>query len=526
MTRRAERDDAAAPGAGLAGPRAEPHVVEPWDEHNRTLVANVRPPDWINPAPRGRYNLVVVGAGTAGLVSAAAAAGLGARVALIERGLMGGDCLNVGCVPSKALIRAARAAADVRRAGELGVRVPDGVRVDFPAVMERVRRVRAALSPTDSARRFAGLGVDVFLGDGRFTGPDAAEVGGAALRFKRAVIATGARAAAPPIPGLAAAGYLTNETVFELTALPRRLAVVGAGPIGCELSQAFARLGSAVTLIESEAQILIREDRDAALCVERSLARDGVRFLLGARLDRVEAAGSARVLHLTRAGAPEALEVDAILVGVGRAPNVEGLGLDRAGVAHDVRSGIRVNDRLQTTNPRIYAAGDVCSPLRFTHHSDFQARIAVQNALFLGRARASALTLPWCTYTDPEIAHVGLSEREARERGIAVRTFVQQLAEVDRAVLDGETEGFVKVHVRAGTDRIVGATVVASHAGEMLPELTLAIARGIGLGKIARVIHTYPTQADAIRKLGDAYNRARLTPRVKAVFRKWLEWTR
>ena len=497
--------------------------LAPWDAHNQARVDNVHPPAWVNPTPAGRYNLVVVGAGTAGLVAAAGAAGLGARVALVERDLMGGDCLNVGCVPSKSLIRAARAAADMRRAGEYGVRVPGGVTVDFPAVMERMRGLRAHLSPTDSATRFRGLGVDVFFGHARFAGPDAVEVGGARLAFKRAVIATGARAASPPIRGLAESGFLTNESVFALTALPRRLAVIGAGPIGCELAQAFARFGAEVSLIEGEAQILTREDVDAARVVERALVRDGVRLHLGARIERAERVGDDKVLHLSGG---ERLAVDEILVGVGRAPNVEGLGLETAGVAYDQRAGVAVDDRLRTTNPRIYAAGDVCSAAKFTHNSDFQARIVVQNALFLGRARASALTLPWCTYTDPEIAHVGLCERQAAERSIAVRTFVQPLGEVDRAVLDGDTEGFVKIHVRAGGDTVVGATIVARHAGEMLPELTLAIGRGIGLGAIARVIHTYPTQAEAIRKLGDAYNRTRLTPLVKGLFRRWLAWTR
>jgi pyruvate/2-oxoglutarate dehydrogenase complex dihydrolipoamide dehydrogenase (E3) component len=516
----------ARPGVAEVGARAPFAAAEPWDEHNRALVDAVHPPDWANPVPRGRYNLVVLGAGTAGLVAAAGAAAVGARVALVERDLMGGDCLNVGCVPSKALLRAARAVADARGAPAFGVRVPVGAHADFPAVMARLRRVRAGISRHDAARRFAGLGVDVFLGEGRFAGPDAVEVAGSRLPFRRALIATGARATAPPIPGLAEAGYLTNETVFSLTALPARLAVIGAGPIGCELSQAFARLGAQVTLLEAEAQILGREDRDAAAIVERSLARDGVRIVTGARVERAERRGDERVLHVARDGAAEPLAVDAVLVGVGRAPNVEGLGLERAGVAFDPRAGVRVDDRLRTTNRRVYAAGDVCTGLRFTHHSDFQARLAVQNALFLGRARASDLLVPWCTYTDPEIAHVGLYAREARERGIAVRTFVQPLEDVDRAVIDGEAEGFVAVHVRAGTDRILGATVVARHAGELLPGLTLAIGRKIGLGALARVIHTYPTQAEAIRKLGDAYNRTRLTPLVRRVLATWLRWTR
>jgi pyruvate/2-oxoglutarate dehydrogenase complex dihydrolipoamide dehydrogenase (E3) component len=501
-------------------------AIDPWDAHNRTLVANVHPDDWTNPEPAGRYNLVVIGAGTAGLVTAAGAAGLGARVALVERGLMGGDCLNVGCVPSKGLIRAGRAVADVRGAGEFGVRVPSGAYADFGAVMDRMRRLRAKLSRVDSAARFRDLGVDVFFGAARFSGPDTVDVAGATLRFKKAVIATGARAAEPPVPGLAEAGYLTNETVFSLTELPRRLAVIGGGPIGCELAQAFARFGAQVSLLEGEAQILPREDSDAAERVARALSRDGVDLRLGTRVERIERAGVERVIHVTSGGAAARLAADAILVGVGRAPNVERLGLEAMGVAYDTRAGVAVDDRLRTTNPRIYAAGDVCSAHKFTHNSDAQARIVIQNALFLGRARTSALTLPWCTYTDPEVAHVGLSEREAAARGIAVRTFVQELADVDRAVLDGEAEGFVKVHVRAGTDRILGATIVARHAGEMLPELTLAIATGTGLGRIASVIHAYPTQAEAIRKLGDAYNRTRLTPRVKRLFARWLAWTR
>jgi pyruvate/2-oxoglutarate dehydrogenase complex dihydrolipoamide dehydrogenase (E3) component len=502
-----------------------PIVVEPWDGHNQELVHNVHPAEWANPAPADRYNLVVIGAGTAGLVTAAGATGLGAKVALIERALMGGDCLNVGCVPSKALLRAARAVADVRDAAQFGVEVPPGARVNFPAVMERMRRLRARISKTDSAWRFRDLGVDVFLGAGRFAGPDEVEVGGTRLRFRKAVIATGARAAAPPIPGLAEAGYLTNETVFSLTALPARLAVIGAGPIGCELAQAFARFGAQVTLMEALPRILPVEDHEAAALVHASLVRDGIRILVDCKIERVQLAGQERVLQMQAGPQSDSVRVDAILVGVGRAPNVEGLGLDVVGVQHDAK-GVKVDDRLRTTNPRIFAAGDVCPGYRFTHNSDFQARIVIQNALFLGRARASALTIPACTYTDPEVASVGLSESEAKARGVPLRTLVQEFADLDRAVLDGEPEGFVKVHLREGTDRIVGATVVARHAGEMLPELTLAIVNGIGLGKIARTIHTYPTQAEAIRKLGDAYNRTRLTPTVKTLFRRWLAWTR
>lgn len=499
--------------------------VSPPDEWNAQLVANVHPPGWHNPTPAPRYNLVVIGAGTAGLVSAAGAAGLGARVALIERALMGGDCLNVGCVPSKALIRASRAAAQVRHAGQFGVRVPAGTQVDFPAVMERLRRLRAELSPNDSAERFRRLGVDVFLGQAQFTGPDTIAVANQTLRFRRAVIATGARAQHPAIPGLAEAGFLTNETVFLLTELPRRLAVIGAGPIGCELCQAFARCGAMVHLIGRQPQVLPREDQDAGQLLQRSLERDGIQLALGCSIRAVEKRPDGKAILMQGGPCPE-IVVDEILVGAGRQPNVEGLNLEAVGVVYDARAGVQVNDRLQTSNSRIFAAGDICSRIQFTHAADAMARIVIQNALFFGRARASALTIPWCTYTDPEIAHVGLSEREAKERGIPVRVFVQELHDVDRAVLDGEAEGFAKVLVKPGSDKILGATIAAAHAGDMISELSLAMVGKLGLGAIAKTIHPYPTQAEAIKKIGDAYNRTRLTPLVKLLFERWLAWWR
>jgi pyruvate/2-oxoglutarate dehydrogenase complex dihydrolipoamide dehydrogenase (E3) component len=500
--------------------------VLPRDGHNAELVANVHPPDWVNPEPAPRYNLVVIGAGTAGLVTAAGAAGLGARVALVERELLGGDCLNVGCVPSKALIRAARAAAQVRDAAQFGIHVPPGVQVDFAGVMERMRRLRAGISAHDSAARFRGLGVDVYLGQGAFTGPNTVEVAGHTLRFRRAVIATGARADRPAIPGLAEAGFLTNETVFSLTELPPRLAVIGAGPIGCELSQAFARFGSRVHLLGNHPQILPREDKGAAEQVAKALRRDGVEMTLSCQISRVEKRGHEKVVHVACGEGQREIVVDALLVGAGRLPNVEGLDLDAAGVRYERKEGVWVNDRMQTTNSSIFAAGDICSRFKFTHAADAMARIVIQNALFRGRARASALIIPWCTYTDPEVAHVGLYEHEARERGIAFRTFTQELHDVDRAVLDGEDEGFVKVIVEAKGDRILGATIVAAHAGEMISELTLAMVGRLGLRTIANTIHPYPTQAEAIKKLGDAYNRTRLTPTVKWLFEKWLWWTR
>jgi pyruvate/2-oxoglutarate dehydrogenase complex dihydrolipoamide dehydrogenase (E3) component len=504
----------------------QPVLVTPADAHNARLVSNLHPPDWQNPAPAPRYNLVVIGAGTAGLVTAAGAAGLGAKVALVEKHLLGGDCLNVGCVPSKAVIRCSRAVFDAKVAGQFGVRLGAPPEVDFAAVMERMRKLRADISPHDSAQRFAKLGVDVFLGDARFAGPDTVEVAGQTLRFKRAVIATGARATQPPIPGLAEAGYLTNETVFSLTECPARLAVIGGGPIGCELAQAFQRLGSQVSVLHKNAHLLDREDMDAAAIVQSAFIREGVAVRLNARITRVERNGGEKRVCFEVEGKEETIAVDEILAGAGRAPNVEGLNLETVGVQYDPRKGVLVNDCLQTTNPRIYAAGDICLAWKFTHAADFAARIVIQNALFLGRKKASALTMPWATYTDPEIAHVGVYERDARERGLEVDTYVREFKDVDRAVLDGEEDGFVKIHVKKGRDEILGATIVARHAGEMISEISVAMAARLGLGKLASVIHPYPTQAEAIRQCGDAYNRTRLTPAVKKWMGRWLAWQR
>ncbi len=502
------------------------HVIEPWDKYNQELAANAHPAHWVNPTPAPRYNLVVIGGGTAGLVTAAGATGLGAKVALIEKHLLGGDCLNVGCVPSKALIRSSRSVAEIRRAEQYGIRVPSGVEVDFPAVMERLRRLRAGISPHDSAKRFTELGVDVFLGSARFANANTVEVAGQQLSFKRAVIATGARAVPPAIEGLNEAGYLTNENVFSLTERPNRLAVIGGGPVGCELAQAFARLGSEVTLFHKNAHLLDHEDVDAAALLQQTLQADGVRLVLNVKFRRVERGSDGKTIHFHTADNQDSVTVDEILIGIGRAPNVEHLNLEGIGVEYDLHGGITVNDYLQTTNPNIYAAGDVCLKHKFTHAADFTARIVIQNALFLGRKKLSALTIPWATYTDPEIAHVGLYEHDARIQGIPIDTYLQPLSAVDRAIVDGETNGFVKIHVAKGTDKILGATIVAKHAGDLISEISVAMAAGMGLGKLANVIHPYPTQAEAIRKCGDQYNRTRLTPMIKQLFSRWLEWTR
>jgi pyruvate/2-oxoglutarate dehydrogenase complex dihydrolipoamide dehydrogenase (E3) component len=502
-------------------------TVPPMDEHNQKLVSYLHPPDWVNPQPASSYNLVVIGAGPAGLIVAAGAAGLGAKVALIEKHLMGGDCLNVGCVPSKALIRASRTVGEIWNASKFGVHVSEGAEVDFAAVMERLRRIRAGISDVDSVQRYqAKLGVDVFLGSGRFTSNNTVEVAGQTLRFKKAVIATGARALQPQITGLHEAGYLTNETVFNLTERPQRLAVIGAGPIGCELAQAFRRLGSEVVLLHKNAQILDKEDADAAKIVQQAFVREEIQLILESQIERVEKTNAGKVIYYKSQGKEASVTVDEIIVSIGRSPNVEGLNLEAVGVEYDTQTGVFVNDNLQTTNPRIYAAGDICMKHKFTHAADFAARMVIQNTLFFGRKKLSALTIPWCTYTDPEIARVGLGDRELQAAGIDIDTFLIPFDQVDRAIIDGEEEGFVKVHVKKGSDKILGATIVARHAGDMIGQITLAMVNNIGLGKIASTIQPYPTQAEAIRKAGDAYNRTRLTPFVKNLFNRWLAWTR
>jgi pyruvate/2-oxoglutarate dehydrogenase complex dihydrolipoamide dehydrogenase (E3) component len=419
-------------------------------------------------------------------------------------------------VPSKAVIRSARAAHDVRTAGAFGVRTAGDVRVDFAAAMARMRELRSRIAPHDSAARMKELGVDVYLGAGRFVAPDALEVDGRRLPFARAVIATGARAAAPPIPGLADVGFLTNETVFSVTELPRRLLVIGAGPIGCELAQAFRRLGSEVTIVAQGDRLLPREDPDAAAILRAAFEAEGIRLALGARIVAAERHGLGKTIVFERGGGREVAAGDEILVAVGRAPNVETLDVAAAGVALD-KGRVKVDDRLRTTNRRIYAAGDVCSPYQFTHAADAMARVVLANALFFGRRKASSLVIPWCTYTDPEVAHVGLYEGDV--------TFTVPLADVDRAIVDGETDGFARIHAdRKG--RILGATLVSRHAGESIGEIALAMTHGLRISALGETVHPYPTQAEVWKRLGDASQRARLTPGVRGFLARILRWRR
>lgn len=514
--------------------RQEELLMLPDDEHNRALLENVHPSTWVNPDSAGRYNLVVIGAGTAGLITAVVAAGLGAKVALIERRLMGGDCLNVGCVPSKGLIRAAKAWSDLKRAEEFGIHIPPGVTCDFGAVMARMRKLRARISLNDSVHRYKALGVDVYIGDATFVDRETVSIIGPAgnrtVRFAKAAICTGARASTPSVPGLSEAGYLTNETVFSLTELPSRLAVIGAGPIGCELAQAFARFGSQVYLIETLHGMMPNEDRDAAQILQQSLLREGVQLLCCSSDLRVASSESGKRLTVESHGQRYDVIVDEILVGAGRRPNVEGLGLELAGVEYD-KNGVMVNARLQTTNPRIFAAGDICSKYKFTHAADAMAQIVIQNTLFphpfgLAYANVDSLIMPCCTFTAPEIAHVGLYEADAKAQGLEVETYTVKLKEVDRAILDGEEEGFARVHIQKGSDKILGATIVAAHAGEMINEFSVLMKAGAGAKVIAGTIHAYPTHSEVNKKVVNLWRKAHFTPRTKALLVQLFAWQR
>jgi len=469
--------------------------------NDRGLDAHVRPPDWRNPAPPRVYDLVVVGGGTAGLVCAAGAAGLSARVALVERHRLGGDCLHTGCVPSKAMLDAAA----------------DGC--DFDAARARVDEARLALAPNDSAQRFTSLGVDVFFGVASFADRDAVRVDGVDLRFRRAVIATGSRPALPDLPGLAGSNFLTTDTLFDLTTQPASLLILGGGPVGCEMAQAFARLGTAVTLVERAPHLLPRDDPDAGRIVEGALASFGVEVRTHASVTRVEPTTGGMTVHLSAPNAA-AVSADAIVVATGRAPRVDGLGLERAGVT-TTADGVAVDDRLRTSNPRIFAAGDVCGGPYFTHAADAMARIVVQNALFHGRRRWSEVVVPWCTFTTPQIAQVGIAADEARRRQVSSITV--PLAEVDRTVIDRQTEGFVRVHHDRG--RVLGATVVAPQAGELVGIVATVMQRKGSLAELSSAVFPYPTASLALKRAGDVYQRERLTPWVRRALRYYFRRT-
>lgn len=466
----------------------------------------VFPEDYVNPVPARRYHLCVVGAGPAGLVTAIAAAGLGAKVALIERQAMGGDCLNVGCVPSKALLE-----FTARQGGQ----------TSFQAAFAWMRSVRAGIAEHDSVERYNAAGVDVFLGSAEFTDERHLRVADTRIAARRFVVATGARAALPPIPGLAGARALTNESIFDLQRQPETLAVIGAGPIGCELATVFARLGTAVDLIETAPRIMPTEHQQASEAVAHSLRDAGVRIHVGARITGLARNRKTVDIELEHG----AVSADELLVAAGRRANTDELNLDAAGVQLTERGLIAVDGRLRTTNRRIFAAGDVCTALQFTHHADAHARIVVQNALFFASASTRGLIVPHCTYTQPEVAQVGPLAHELRERGTGFDTWHIEFGELDRGRTQGDATGFAEVLTDRRRGRILGATVVGADAGEQIATLCLAMNQGVSLGKLSATVLPYPTRAEFVRRLADQYNRTRLTPTVSRIMRQWFQWT-
>ncbi len=470
------------------------------------------------------YNVAVIGAGTAGLVTAAGTAALGGCVALIERNKMGGDCLNFGCVPSKALISSARLIQQIRESEKWGLDRQEP-RFVFERVFERMRARRAKIAPNDSQDRLESLGVDVFRGEAHFVSPHEIEVDGQRLRAKNFVIATGSRAAIPKIEGIDHVPFFTNETIFdELKQMPERMIVLGGGPIGCELGQVLARLGVKVTILQRASQLLPREDSDVAEFLQRQLEHEDVRIEFGAEAKSVARQdNSVRLNCLRKDGSGFQLNADALLVAAGRVPSIDKLNLNAGGVRFNER-GVIVNEYLQTSQPHIYAAGDIAGSFQFTHLADAHARVVVRNILMplqLLRQKTETAVLPWVTYTDPEIAHVGFGEKEAKHKNVQYDLFVVALEEVDRAVVESEEAGFAKILTVKGSDKILGVTIVGARAGDLIHEFVLAMKAGIGLGTIASTIHAYPTFAELARKAGDKYNRTRLTPRAKKVF-TWL----
>lgn len=499
--------------------------LPPPEEHDPSLLDEAHPPDWQNPVPHGRYNLVAIGGGTAGLVSALGTAELGGRPALSERASLGGNRRHYGSVLNKAFLAAARAVYRTSLGDEFGFRLTGSVQSDFAAIMGRLRQLRADLERRDSAERLTAAGVDVYFGQARFTARDRIEVAGRELTFRRAVIASGGRPVLPDVPGIESIDCLTTETIFALSELPRRLLVIGGGPIGCELAQAFRRLGSEVHLVHRGERLLNKEEPDVSRLLHAQFEREGIHVHLGWSTEAAERVGDAKGLVIGRRGEKKKLLADAVLAAVGRRPNLEELGLEAAGVGFSA-NGVEVDDYLRTSNRAIYAAGDVCAAQRCGQAAEAMARLCLQNALFFNRRRLSKLIVPRCTHTDPQIAQVGLTASQAADRDIAIDTHHVELSEVDRALVDSEEQGLVMVHTRRGSGRVVGGTIVAAQADEMIGELTLLMRHGLSLSSLAGAIRCQSTLAEALTRIAEGCQHTRLTPFLNSLARRWLRWRR
>lgn len=472
------------------------------------VLQYVRPMHWVNPQRVGEYDLVIIGAGPGGIAAAERAIELGASVALVERHRLGGNSLNVGSVPSKALVYTGSLCADLRKAAEYFQPVNRSPVADFSTVVRRLQDLQTRIAEYHSVDRLTRAGVDVYFGQARFLDEQSIGIEATRIAFKNALIATGARPRLPNVGGLDATGYRTSSDIFDLQTLPKRLAVIGGGPLGCELAQAFNRLGANVTIIQNDPKFLPREERDAAEILSRSMARDGVEIRLNTTVVGSRISAGAKVLDILNDGQASTLETDEILLSIGRVPNVETLSLNRCGVACEEESGIVIDDFLRSTNPRIHAAGDVCMSHKFTHVAKLTAIMATENVLLGKRRNHRELIVPWCTFCDPEVAHVGMQVWEAKARGVPVKTYTVPMQDVDRAIIDAQDVGFVKIHVRDGSDQILGATIVASRASEMINEMTVAINAGVGLRALANVLHIYPSQAEAMQMAAQAYFRS------------------
>lgn len=492
-----------------------------------SLFRRVKPPKSFPRPKQFEANVVVIGAGSAGLVSSIIAAGAKAKVVLIEKHRMGGDCLNTGCVPSKALIRSARVADYLKRASEFGIDDAKGT-VNFAKIMERVQRVVKAIEPHDSVERFTSLGVECVSGEAFITSPWTVQVGDRTITTRSIVIATGARPFVPPIPGLEQIDYLTSDSLWEIRELPQRLLVLGAGPIGCELAQSFARLGSEVTLIDQAPRIMPREDDDVAALVMQRFEQGGVCVLTGCKAKSFVLNEGGNALIAESANGDVTLSFDKVLIAIGRKANVEGFGLEELAMPLETRGTVKVNQYLQTAYPNIFACGDVAGPYQFTHMASFQAWFATLNALLGGLKKFTVNynVVPWATFTDPEVARVGLNEQEAQEQGIAYDLTRYEIDDLDRAIADEEAHGFVKVLTQPGSDRILGATIVGYHSGELITEFVLAMTHGLGLKKIGATTHIYPTLSEANRFAANAWRNARIPKHLLPWAEKFFRWRR